>query len=71
MKKLIGTVLGSTKQYTVWDFGLLKVCLVSIGILLGVYFSEFFLSYLSIVWVIFTASYIFIMYKTFVKYFRK
>lgn len=71
MKELINKVMGSARQYTVWDFGFLKVCLFSAGVLFGVYFSQFFSSYLSIVWVIFIVSYIFIMYKTFGKYFRK
>ncbi len=71
MKKLIASSLESVKQYTVWDFGLLKVCLFSFGIIFGVYFYQFFSSYLPIVWTIFIVSYAFIMYKTFIKYYRK
>lgn len=71
MKEWISKVFESTKQYTVWDFGFLKVCLFSMGILFGVYFSQFFLPYISIVWLIAIVSYVFIMYKTFVKYFRR
>lgn len=71
MEKWINKLFEATKQYTVVDFGFLKLCLISIGILFGVYFSQFFSSYLSIVWIIFIVSYIFIMYKTFVKYYKK
>ncbi|MCC5910625.1 MAG: hypothetical protein JJT76_09335 [Clostridiaceae bacterium] len=70
MKEWISKAFGSTKQYTMWDFALLKVCLFSMGILFGVYFGDFFLSYLSIVWIIFIASYVYIMYKTFGKHLK-
>jgi len=67
MKKLINRALNSTKNYTVFDFGILKITLVSVGILLGAYFSKFFLSNILLVWIIFIISYVVIMYKTFKK----
>ena len=67
MKKLINRVLDSTKNYNVFDFGILKITLISAGILLGAYFSKFFLSNIALVWIIFIISYVIIMYKTFKK----
>lgn len=68
MNKLFNKALNSTKKYTIWDFGLLKITLISLGILLGTYFSNFFLSIIMLIWIIFVISYAFIMYKTFKKY---
>jgi len=67
LKKLINRALDSTKNYNVFDFGILKITLISAGILLGAYFSEFFLSNIALVWIIFIISYVIIMYKTFKK----
>ena len=65
MRKLIDKAMDSTKKYTIWDFACLKIALISVGILLGAYFSTFFISYISLIWIIFIASYILIMYRTF------
>lgn len=68
MKKFINSVLKATRKYTALDFALLKICLVAIGILFGVYFTGFFEKYTSFVWVAVIISYIWIMYKTFLAY---
>jgi len=68
MKKFIGNILNSTKKYNIWDYTWLKICLFSLGIIFGVYFTTFFTSCISIIWAIFIISYLWIMYKTFVKY---
>jgi small multidrug resistance family-3 protein len=68
MRKLIKRVLNSTKEYSVWDFGILKVSLVSLGILLGAYFSDFFLSKIVFVWILYLVTFALILYKTFIKY---
>ncbi len=68
MKKLISKVLNATKNYNVWDFGWLKVTLCALGIILGAYFSQFFLRHMTIVWIVFIVGYVWIMYKTFIKY---
>ena len=70
MKKLIEKLLNAAKKYNVWDYGWLKICLFSLGIIFGVYFKEFFASYLPIICIIFIASYIWLMYKTFAKYLK-
>lgn len=61
-------VMRAAKKYTVWDFACLKITLLSLGILIGAYFADFFLAYAVILWPVFIFSYIWIMYKTFIKY---
>lgn len=51
------------KSYTYkwWQLGIFKIALLSIGIIIGVYWNEFFASYLTplmIIWII-SALYIF------------
>jgi small multidrug resistance family-3 protein len=65
MQKFINKSLNSVKNYTIWDFACLKVTLVFSGILLGSYFSKFFLSKIFLVWIIFIITYIYILLKTF------
>lgn len=68
MKKFIQRALKAASKYTVMDFAFFKITLIFLGILLGAYFSEFFLSHTVFVWVVFIVSYIWIMYRTFVKH---
>lgn len=50
MTKLINLLMSSARRFSVGDFAVLKLLLCSIGIILGMYFSEFFLSYKYLVW---------------------
>lgn len=67
MKKLIDYLMVVVKKYTVLDFVFFKIALASFGILLGAYLSQFFLSIIAIVWIVFIISYIYVMYRTFRK----
>ena len=64
MKIFLGKLLDSAKKYTVIDYGCLKITLISLGILIGTYFSNFFLNHTLILWTIFILSYICIIYRT-------
>lgn len=68
MKSLLDKLLGATKKYTILDYSCLKLSLISLGILIGTYFSNFFLNYTSLLWIIFIVSYIGIIYRTFIKH---
>ena len=70
MRRFIESAMRATKKYTVFDFGILKITLVSFGILLGAYFSEFFLRHTVTLWIVFLVTYIFIWYKTMIAYKR-
>ena len=68
MRTFIEGILKSTEKYNIFDFSSMKIGLISFGILIGAYFSDFFLQYTAILWIIFIASYIWIVYITFIKY---
>ena len=71
MKGFIDKALDAAKSYSLWDYGWLKLTLISFGMLVGTYFAQFFMQYIGIVWTVFILSYIWIMYKTFFKYWDK
>ena len=66
MSELINRALRATKKYTLWDYACLKITLVSLGLLIGAYFAEFFLSHTLLLWIIFLFSYFRIMFRTFI-----
>lgn len=68
MSKFIQRLLKAARNYTVMDYVFFKITLVSFGILLGAYFAQFFLNYTSFLWVVFIVSYLWIMYRTFIKH---
>ena len=67
MKKFMNSAMKSVSRYTAWDFGILKICLFSAGVILGAYFPQFFLRNIALVWLVFIITYAYIMYKTFLK----
>lgn len=68
MSKFIQRLLKVARNYTVMDYVFFKITLVSFGILLGTYFAQYFLSYTSFLWVVFIISYLWMMYRTFIKH---
>ncbi|MHB8126355.1 MAG: hypothetical protein ACYDEJ_12085 [Desulfitobacteriaceae bacterium] len=68
MSTFVQRALKAAREYTVMDYACLKITLLSFGILLGAYFAKFFLSYTSFLWVVFIVSFLWIMYRTFIKY---
>lgn len=66
--KYIDRLLNAARKYSVWDFGWFKVALFSLGILFGAYFYRFFMNYITVIWVIFVISFIWVGYKTFFRY---
>lgn len=65
MKKFTALLLKRTHRYTIADFACLKLCLLSLGVALGAYFSAFFMSWLFVVCSIFVVSWLWIMWRTF------
>lgn len=68
MKSLVDKAMQAVKSFNVWDYGYFKLCLLSLGIILGAYFSPFFLNNIIAVWIIFIVTDIWLIYKVFVKY---
>jgi small multidrug resistance family-3 protein len=52
MKNLISRLLHAAHHFTGFDFAVLKISLIFIGILLGAYFSNFFQTWIVVVWII-------------------
>lgn len=71
MANFLEKIMTGAKQYSVFDFGMLKCALLFAGILLGTYFWEFFSQYLRIVWILAIVCYIYIIYSTLTKAFSK
>jgi len=70
MSSFIQRALKATKKYTIVDFACLKIALIALGMLLGAYFADFFLSYAALLWLIYLAAFGWIIYRTFYKYMR-
>ncbi len=71
MREFLNDVMESTRKYSVLDFSLLKINLIAIGILLGLYFSEFLGRYINMIWIVAGISYVWVMYITFIAYREK
>lgn len=61
MCNFIKSMRDSARKFTVLDFGVFKIYLIAIGILLGLYFSDFFLENITIVWIVAVVALIFML----------
>lgn len=68
MRNFINKALESARKYTVWDYGTLKVCLFTLGLLVGQAFPPFSMLTIYILIILFILSYAWLVYKTFFKY---
>jgi hypothetical protein len=68
MTTLIERLLKAARKFTVMDYVCFKITLVSLGIILGAYFANFFLSYTFFLWVVFIVSFLWIGYRTLIKH---
>lgn len=67
--KTIKRLNSTLKYFKIVDSAMFKVCLISLGMLLGIYFSDSLIDYTNLIWFIFAASTVFILTKVF-KYYR-
>lgn len=67
MFHFIKKIISAANKYTVWDYFCLKTAVFSLGILMGTYFSYFFMNYTLLLWTIFLITYVCIIYRTFFK----
>lgn len=68
MKNWIDYFMSQVRHFTIMDFAFFKLTLLSLGILLGSYFSPFFRSIIALVWIIFLISYTAMIIATFRKH---
>ena len=67
MFNFIRKMIEAANKYTFWDYFFLKTTLLSLGMLIGTYFSNFFINYTFFLWAVFLITYVCIMYRTFFK----
>lgn len=48
-----------------WEIGLIKVCLISLGILLGLYFSQYLIAFTQLWWALFAVTGIYFIVRLF------
>ncbi len=65
MKTWIQFVLKSTQRFNVFDYGMLKLCLISLGIIIGVYLAHTFEDFLWVFWMLFLLSWLYIVVRVF------
>lgn len=70
MSNIIQNLVNAAHRFTAVDFAIFKICLIAIGILLGAYFSPFFLCCIPVVWIIAILAWV-IMIVQVVRYYRK
>ncbi len=71
MKIYFKKIQAIMRHFTILDMGILKLCLLSLGVILGVYFYQFFDQLRVLLWVLFVLSWLFIIVKVFGFYWDK
>ena len=54
-----------TWTFTWWEVGLLKVCLISVGILLAIYFRSYLVDLTTLWWTLFVLTTLYFLVKMF------
>lgn len=70
MSTVIKKLLDAAHTFTAVDFAIFKICLLAIGVLLGAYFSQFFLEYIDFIWIIGILTWVFLVVRV-ARYFRR
>lgn len=59
--------LDKSRTFSVFDYVMFKIVLVTAGILIGGYFAPFIMPHVWIVWTLFAISYIYMAFRMFMK----
>lgn len=70
MGNLIKNLIDAARRFSGFDFAALKLYVLSIGILLGTYFSCFFREYIVVIWILAVITFIILIVKV-IKYYKK
>lgn len=70
MFEFIDRIIKAANKYTFWDYFFLKTTVLVFGILIGTYFASFFIDYTLFLWLVFLVTYVYIMYRTFIKHMK-
>ncbi len=61
MKNLIKKLQLAASRFSCVDFAIFKIYLFSVGILFGIYFAQFWFTYINIIWVVAVVSCIYVL----------
>lgn len=64
---VVSYLMTRARAFTVFDFGALKLALLSLGVLIGSHFSSFFKRHRAFVLITFAVSYLFLIWRIFVQ----
>lgn len=70
MMNFLNRLLRIAQGFKLWDYVWFKLTLVSAGVILGMYFHQFFFELRPLLWILFGISYL-IMIVTVVKNYKK
>lgn len=70
MFEFIDRIIKAANRYTFWDYFFLKTTVLVFGILIGTYFASFFIDHTLFLWLVFFVTYVYIMYRTFIKHMK-
>ena len=70
MFEFIDKIIKAANRYTFWDYFFLKTTVLVFGILIGTYFASFFIGHTLFLWLVFLVTYVYIMYRTFIKHMK-
>ncbi len=70
MFEFINRIIKAANRYTFWDYFFLKTTVFVFGILIGTYFASLFIDHTLFLWLVFLATYVYIMYRTFIKHMK-
>lgn len=68
MANVFKKLVDAAHRFTAYDFTIFKLTLLSAGILLGAYFSRFFLENITIVWIVGLLCWVVLMWRLLGKY---
>ena len=63
MSNFIKNMTDAARKFTAGDFAIFKIYLVAVGVLIALYFSDFFLRYITIVWIVAVVALVYILIK--------
>ncbi|TVP84815.1 MAG: hypothetical protein EA344_05895 [Alkalicoccus sp.] len=63
MNRYVENVKQTAESFSIFDIGVLKICLFALGILSGVYFYRFFSTKTKWVWTVYISSFVYVMYR--------
>ena len=61
MSNFIKNMTDAARKFTAVDFAIFKIYLVAVGVLIALYFSDFFLRYITIVWIVAVVALVYIL----------